>query len=190
MKPYCEIFDLLFFSGYDSVRGLTVRILSNRFSPIEMEKELGNFFLQQKMVLEQLTEEEIKSLCESLVKSLQDPPTTYTEEASEFWDAVISGMPFDWLERVIKVLEEIKKEDVVQSINKWIYTKDKKSVSVMMFGKNHVAEIENMKTVSTDKITEASEGFFKEYKDSNVIYSVEDWVKFRDTLPLFSATKK
>lgn len=65
-----------------------------------MERVLGEFLHSQRAVLQALSQEEVTKMCESLVLSLKDPPTTYTEEASTFWERIVHDMPFDWTEKV------------------------------------------------------------------------------------------
>ena len=60
--------------------------------------------ISQKIVVDKLTSQELSTLCESVIKSLEDPPTTYSEEASEFWNAIISDMPFDWYLPVVNIV--------------------------------------------------------------------------------------
>jgi hypothetical protein len=65
-----------FGTGLDALRGLTVRILSKRFSPVRMEAVLGEFLTTQRQVLQKVTDEEIAKLSKAIIQSLEDPPTT------------------------------------------------------------------------------------------------------------------
>jgi secreted Zn-dependent insulinase-like peptidase len=59
-------------SGYGrapgTVRGLTVRLLSNRFSPSAMQDELGLFFESQKQVFSSLTQVDLSSRTASIIQ--------------------------------------------------------------------------------------------------------------------------
>lgn len=134
--------------GLDSIRGLSIRILSKRYSPVHMESVLGDFLSSQHSLLSSLSDEEVATLCEAIVKSLEDPPTTYTEEAAEFYGRIKSNLPFNWTELVIEELRAVKAVDVVEAANKWLYDESmRKSVSVMLFGNSdiHQADLQAMK---------------------------------------------
>ena len=49
-----------------------------------MQDELGTFFESQKIIFAELTQEDLSSRAEAIIKSLIDPPTSYSEEANEF----------------------------------------------------------------------------------------------------------
>ena len=67
------------------------------------------------------------------MRSLQDPPTTYTEESSRYWGSITYGMPFDWTQQVIDELRRVTHADVVQAADEWLFNAQKrKSVSVML----------------------------------------------------------
>ena len=104
-------------SGYGrypgNVRGILIRILSNRFTPPEMELEVSRFLdNQQQELSKNLTAEELNHRIAAIVKSLQDPPTSYAEEAGEFWDAIVSNTPFHWTQLVIEQLQLLTVEKV------------------------------------------------------------------------------
>ena len=84
------------YRGKSSIRGMTMRILSKRFSPPEMEREVATFFAHQKARFDDLTADDVAEKAGSIVKSLEDPPTQYTEEAGQNWDAILSDMPLNW----------------------------------------------------------------------------------------------
>ena len=151
-KYFCNAITITFLdatrSGLDSVRGLSIRILSKRYSPVYMESILGDFLSSQRAVLNSLTDEEVSHMCEAIIKSLEDPPTTYTEEAGEFYGRIKSGLPFDWTEKVIEELRAVKAACVAEAANKWLYDINKRnSVSVMLFGcsEAHQADLQAIK---------------------------------------------
>jgi hypothetical protein len=97
-------------------------------------------------IIHNLTDETVGNLCESIIKSLEDPPTTYTEEASEFWNGIINNVPFDWNERVIKELKILEKNKIIDVADKWLFCDEtKKKVSFMFFGNKHYEELNDFK---------------------------------------------
>lgn len=173
-------------SGYGrapgTVRGLTVRLLSNRFSPLEMQDELGIFFESQKEVFASLTQEDLDSRAASISLSLIDPPTSYSEEASEFWGAIISDMPFDWTDQVVKELKSLKADDVRAAANEWLFDEEKRnSLSVMLFGNTHLEELKRMKEI---KLSD-HKGFFPSLASSTICSTLEEVTTGRNTLDFF-----
>lgn len=162
------------------MRGLSVTILSKRFSPVVMEKELDDFLATQQGVLSQLTNEEVSDRCSSIIKSLQDPPTTYTEEAREFWDAIVTESGFDWTQRVVDELTTLTRDDVLAAADRWIFNrKHRRSVSMMIFGATQIEELEQMKKASSSSSSVADIS-----RSDQHYFSVEDMLSFRDSLDL------
>jgi len=140
--------------GGQSLRGFTARILSNRFNPWEMQEELGSFLASHKaFVCDTLTEEDVRSRADAIITTLRDPPTRYIQESSQFYSAILNERPFDWDEQIVLELQNITLADVQECYCKWFLGKivggngngdeseggrsARKSVSVMMFGKEH-----------------------------------------------------
>jgi len=139
-----------------------------------MERELDNFLATQEGVLAQLTDEEVSERCSSIIKSLQDPPTTYSEEAREFWDAIVTDSGFDWTQRVIDELTALTRSDVLATADRWIFNrKHRRSVSIMIFGASQIGELDEMKASAVD-ISSHSKHYF----------SMEEVLCFRDSLAL------
>lgn len=164
------------------MRGLTVRLLSNRFSPLAMQDELGIFFESQKAAFASMTQADLSSRAAVVALSLIDPPTSYSEEASEFWGAIISGMPFDWTNQVVKELRNLKVEDVQRAANEWLFDSTKRrSVSMMLFGNAHLEELRTIKDIKLS----TSETFFAPLSESTICTSLEELTAQRDALELF-----
>jgi len=101
-------------------------------------------------VISQYTQEEITQRCEAVVKSLQDPPHALSEEASEYYDAILQDMPFEWTDMVIKELQAMQLTDVLGAIDEWIYNaSSRKSLAVMIFGNNQTTAWEGYVQSST-----------------------------------------
>lgn len=149
-----------------------------------MQDELGTFFESQKEVFAGLTQADLSSRAAAIVLSLIDPPTSYAEEAGEFWGAIISGMPFDWTDQVVAELKALKVEDVQKAAEEWLFNGEtRRSVSVMLFGNAHLEELKNIKNIQLS----ATPGFFPPLEGSVICTSLEELTARRNTLELFEA---
>jgi insulysin len=169
-------------SGYGrspgTIRGLTVRLLSNRFSPLTMQVLLGEFFESQKEVFATLTQADLSNRTAAICQTLMDPPTSYTEESGGFWGSIISGMPFDWTEQVIEELRKLQTEDVQIAANEWLFNENRKSASIMLFGNSHIEELNKVNSGDMESV----KGFFPALKNSVICGSFEELTKQRDAL--------
>jgi len=98
-----------------SMRGVAFRVLSQRFGPGEMEAALEEFLSSQRIAFENLSQEDVDARATSVIKSLLDPPTSYTEEAGGFWSAIIEDQPFDWVDQVVAELKLVTAERLRQA---------------------------------------------------------------------------
>lgn len=147
-----------------------------------MQDELGIFFESQKAVFANLSQDDLSSRTAALTLSLIDPPTSYGEEASEFWGAIVSGMPFDWTDQVVKELKELKVQDIQNAAEKWLFDEEKRSsVSVMLFGNTHLDELKNLKSIKLSKGKE----FFPSLDESIICSTLEELTAQRNSLQLF-----
>ena len=169
-----------------------MRILSKRFSPLYMERELGSFLEEQLSSLfptictdrsqgvdssssdennnkssssgggsgssETLREEDLASkvltdpqladVCASIITSLEDPPTTYSEEAGEYWDALVAEMPLNWTAQVIHELQQLRLSDLRAAVQNWLLdSARRRSVSMMVFGPQHQDKLSALQQV-------------------------------------------
>ena len=117
------------------MRGISVRILSRRFSPLAMESALNEFFTSQRTLLtRELTDEAVRDRSAAIIRSLEDPPTTFSEEASEHWDSIVHDMPFDWTQQVVAELRTFDKQMVLQAAEQWLFNATtRSSISMMIF---------------------------------------------------------
>lgn len=117
------------------MRGISVRILSRRFSPLAMESALNEFFTSQRTLLtRELTDEAVRDRSAAIIRSLEDPPTTFSEEASEHWDSIVHDMPFDWTQQVVAELRTFDKQMVLQAAEQWLFdATTRSSISMMIF---------------------------------------------------------
>lgn len=168
-------------SGYGSrqgsMRGLTIRVLSQRYGPLEMQKAVDEFLLQQVAVFDALTAEDIALRADSVVKSLLDPPTTYEEEASQAWGNILEATPFTWIDEVIAEVKNLSVETVQRAFREWIAGNDeygpggRRSVSVMIESAAHKAQ-------RASAGSEGSEGI-----DGHAATDLAGLLKLRDALP-------
>ena len=91
---------------------------------------------------------------DSLITSLNDPPSSYSEEASDNWPHILEGTEFNWRERVIESLRKIRLTDIQLVADEWVFNPTSRaSVSLMLFGNNYNAELF---TTSLDNYTSTS----------------------------------
>ena len=147
-----------------------------------MQDELGTFFESQKIIFAELTQEDLSSRAEAIIKSLIDPPTSYSEEANEFWGAIISDMPFDWTDQVVAELKALRADDVRAAAQEWLFDNEKRrSVSVMLFGNSHLTELNSIRDM---KVTDGN-NFFPPLAGSVICESLEEMTVARDSLKYF-----
>ena len=160
-------------------------MLSKRFSSSEIEKEVETFFNGQRDRLAQMSPEEVRSRCEAIIKTIMDPPTTYLEEASDYWEALTWGMPFDWRMQVVKELENITNKDMWDAANEWIFDPaSRRSISVMLFGKDHLKHLQAMKEEDEDAKTKgSSSSTFLNTPNHSKLWSLDEWGSAKTALP-------
>jgi nardilysin len=157
--------------GLGSIRGVNFRVLSNRYSPLYLEQEVEDFLERQSIVFSKLTQQDISDLAATIIKSIIDPPTSYLEEAEQFRNSIINQVPFDWIEQIIKELENMKLEEFINKTNDWMFDKSKrKSVSILLFGNDNL-------------------GILKTFLESDcgnkkVVKSIEELNDLRDSLEM------
>lgn len=164
------------------MRGISVRILSKRFSPAAMETSLDAFLATQRSLLQDtLTDELVRERCAAIIRSLEDPPTTYTEEASEYWDSIVHGLPFDWTAQVIAALRTLDREAVLRRAEEWLFDRaTRRSVSVMVFSPEHEQERQSLVEAQEENL---SGGGLRGSTGNERCYSVDDLARLRDSLP-------
>ena len=114
-----------------------------------MESVLGEFLTTQREALHNLQDAEIAAMAAAIIQSLEDPPTTYAEEADQFYGSIKSGLPFDWTAQIVQELRRATASDVLDAAERWLFCrKQRRSVSVMLFGASidHRAELKALKT--------------------------------------------
>ncbi len=165
-----------------------MRILSKRFSPVHMERVLGEFLGAQRAMLVALPTAELQDMCESLVKSLQDPPSTYTEESSRHWESLVHDMPFDWTQQVIAQLQALTHLDLLAAADGWLFdAQQRRSVSVMLFGNTHLGDLGQLRSEMSggaavvESDTSGTPLFFDK-TNREVLFSLEELTEFKNKL--------
>ena len=190
------------------MRGISVRILSRRFSPLAMESALNEFLTSQRALLtRELTDESVRDRSAAIIRSLEDPPTTFSEEASEHWDSIVHDMPFDWTQQVVAELRTFDKQMVLQAAEQWLFDSNtRRSISMMIFspeweaqrqqliaqhGLGQVAEADQGPSDTTSSTQAAEKG--KEERPTSSFgptgrvsyhFSSDEMTALRDSLPL------
>ena len=152
-----------------------------------MESALNEFLLAQREVLSrELTDEAVGARCEAIVRSLEDPPTTYSEEASEHWNSIVHEMPFDWSQQVVDELRTFNAATVLQAAEDWLFDAGtRRSISLMIFSPEHEAERQTMmaKCAAAEPID--GEQFGPPGSVSHH-FTIDALTALRDSLPLTS----
>eukprot|EP01033_Poteriospumella_lacustris_P001998 gene1998-1454_t len=125
--------------GRYGVRGFEVRVLSKRFDPSDIEHAVEGFVQRQVASLHSnggtVLDSDVVAIAKSIITTLRDPPTSYAEEANEFWSSITSEFPFDWQDRVIAELETIHLADVQDFVATYIASpSSRKSIAVHIYG--------------------------------------------------------
>lgn len=164
-----------FISGWDSIRGLSLKVLSKNFSPLKIEEEVEAFLIAQRESVLSMSEEDVQNHCTSLIKSLKDPPTSYINEAADFWEAIKNDFPFSWNEMLIEKLNTIDKKSLTDYLDQCIFNSDlRKAITVSLFGKNFVQDFERISNEN-----------FDDNQKSRKIFEVEAIRNLKDSLPYF-----
>ena len=130
-------------TGMKTMRGISVRVVSNKFSPWLIEKELGEFLTSQKRVMATYSQDDIEFRVDALIKNIEDPPTSYLDEAGLYWDNIFDDTPFDWSEQVVAALKDITIAEVQTAANEWLFDREtRRTSSCMIFGRYHVNSID------------------------------------------------
>ena len=163
-----------------TMRGIAIRVLSNRYSPWAIENEVGSFLSSQKHILEQISQTDVDVHVSSLVRALEDPPSSYLDEAGLFWDCILDDEDamFDWREQVIASLRAATAEDVRALARECLFDPlARRTLSIMSFGKNHLSCRE---TPDTELKDGASTFPFR--GGDRLGYSIDELTSLRDSL--------
>ena len=100
------------------------------------------FLESQKEVFTRLTQEEVTDRANSIALSLEEPPKSYLEEASDYHDSLMSDMPLDWRELVIGELRAMSLDAFRSRAEVLVLDeRTRKSVAVMLYGSKAVVDL-------------------------------------------------
>ena len=137
-------------SGYGSqnasMRGLTFKVLSQRYGPREILTVVDEFIGSQLSVFDNLSQEDLDARTAAVIRSLEDPPTSYSEEASNFWGAIVENQPFDWTELVIAELRKLKVDQLKEVFASRVAPNDhRRSIAILIESAAHKAQRGNQR---------------------------------------------
>jgi insulysin len=128
-----------FGAQHHSMRGITVRVLSQRYGPHEMLTAVDEFLASQAETFAAITQDDLDSRTASVIRTLEDPPTAFSEEASSFWSAIVENQPFDWNELVIAELRALRVETLLRGWTEYIApgSPTRRSIAIMLESNAH-----------------------------------------------------
>lgn len=143
--------------GLNAIGGIELKVLSKRFSPLQMEKELEEFFRSQYQSFflpadpsaHHFTEKDLAALKQSIITTLKDPMNSLAEEGYHYYGQIINETPFDWKQRIIRELHhgDITIDELRQFYEEFVYSPSssfvdrKKSLAIMIFNDSNAKEI-------------------------------------------------
>lgn len=147
---YIVSFSLASYGRYpDIMRGFSVRILSRRFCPWYMEQTLGDFLTKHYEVFKSLSQADVSRMAGTILQSLREPPKSYADEASSYWDAIFEGKLFDYVDQVMQELVSLQLEDVQSIAERYLFNSSTRtSLSMMIFGSEQQASYTRASTSS------------------------------------------
>ncbi|XP_078171077.1 insulin-degrading enzyme-like 1, peroxisomal [Carex rostrata] len=158
------------------VRGLEVVIQSTVKDPDILDGRIDDFFASLEKKIYELDDEEYKQNVKTLIDLKLEKFKNLWEESGYYWGEIISGThKFDRFESEVEVLRALKKEDFINYFDQYIKidAPKRKTLSVQVFGSNHISEYKKV----------------CEEPDPVQTYRVEDIFSYRRTRPLFGSLR-
>ena len=113
-------------------------------------------------------EEDLKVRVDSIISSLIDPPKVLSDEAGEFWYAILENQKFEWKDDVIDALRKLKVANIIEAGEKYVFDEKRRaSVSVLLFGNGMTDQL------TEDNICDEDNSFFP-YKDVSRVHDEND----------------
>ena len=157
----------------DMQRGFLVKVLSKKFDPVYCESRLNAFLLKHYDFINlELTQANVTSIGENIIQSLIEPPKSYLEEASTYYDAIINDKPWNIAEIVSEEIKTITLQDVREYCNTYLFNKyeTRRSLSIMLFGGVNTINT-TAATGTADINTESEKAFNYIVKEKQVSFS-------------------
>jgi len=103
------------------------------------------------LALEQIGDDDFKSLKESFRLALLQPPLSTTEEEDRFWTPILLGRCFEVTQTMLEYLESVKLSDVVAAWRGAVMPeKVREKVVIKLFGSNHQHQIDREPELSEE----------------------------------------
>jgi len=161
------------------VAGISFRVLSKTHGPDEILNRLEAFLLQVQSLLSSLPPAELERHKKALITNLLEPPKKLVGEAGMHWGEIVNETR-EWRRNRLYVegVETTRREDLERVFGEvclGLGREGRRSLSVMMYGKNH-------------RMVEEGEMGGKEggrERGRAVWFREEDWLAFRMSRPLF-----
>ncbi|KAJ3687007.1 hypothetical protein LUZ61_016171 [Rhynchospora tenuis] len=158
------------------VKGLEVIIQSTVKDPDNLDARIDAFFASFERTIYELDDKEFKRNVKALIDLKLEKFKNLWEESGYEWVEIINGThKFDRFESEVEVLRELKKEEFINFFNQYIKVNapKRKTLSVQVFGNNHLTEYERVCGESDPPRT----------------YRIEDIFRFRRSRPLFGSRR-
>ena len=158
------------------IAGMSFRVLSKTHGPEEILERLEAFLLQFHSVLSSLPSSELERHKKALITNLLEPPKKLVGEAGMHWGEIVNETR-EWRRNRVYVegVEGTGQEDLVRVFEEVCLgggREGRRSLSVMMYGKNH-------------RMEEGGEEEGGREGGRAVCLREEDWLAFRMSRPLF-----
>ncbi|CAJ1377391.1 unnamed protein product [Effrenium voratum] len=103
------------------------------------------------LALEQIGDDDFKSLKESFRLALLQPPLSTTEEEDRFWTPILLGRCFEVTQTMLEYLESVKLSDVVAAWRGAVMPeKVREKVVIKLFGSNHEHQLDSEPELSEE----------------------------------------
>ena len=161
------------------VAGISFRVLSKTHSPLEILKRLESLLSKFRSLLSSLPPAELGRHKRALSTNLLEPPKKLVGEAGMHWGEIVNETR-EWKRNRLYVegVEETRQEDLERVFGEvclGVGTEGRRSLSVMIYGKNH------------PMVEEGENGVEEGGREGRQVVWLreEDWLAFRTSRPLF-----
>ncbi|KAL0585613.1 hypothetical protein ABG067_004755 [Albugo candida] len=189
----------LVFSGRmrnENVEYLRVLIQSDKASPDYLDQRCDIFLLQfRETVLEQqLTQPEVwEKHIAAVIHSLLELPKQEKEQAERDWREISAQFyTFDRRQQLAQIVQILHRQDLVNFFDKYINPSgpERQKLSVRIYGKTHTLTEWSNNLQSTIRGTQvsAATAICNAFCPRNInnVQRIDDYIKFRETMPLSS----
>jgi len=148
-----------------------IQVQSSKKGPQFLSQRILAFLDSMKEKITNISDEEFKKFVESVRVKVAQKDLSILQEGGRYWDQVVNHRyEFDRKENNLEMLNQLKKEDLIELFNSLFFT-NRKLLEVQLVSPNHVEET---KTLREERLTKESE--------TKMIQSME---QFKRMLPLY-----